>query len=98
MAVSRDDVLRTAALARLTIPDDRLGALVDELNGILAHLDVLARVAAPEGVAPRPPMPLAADDPGPVPLDRPREAFAPAMRDGFFLVPRLSSHDGEGAS
>ena len=34
-----------------------------------------------------------------MPLERPREAFAPQMRDGFFLVPRLSTHeDPEAAS
>lgn len=26
----------------------------------------------------------------------PRESFAPEMRDGFFLVPRLETHEGEG--
>lgn len=98
MAVSRDDVVRIAALARLSIPDERLDALVGELNGILGHMDVLARNAesAPEGE--RTPMPLAPDEPPPVALDRPRESFAPKTRDGFFLVPRLSSHDGEGSS
>ena len=38
------------------------------------------------------------DEPGAVPLAIPRETFAPKMRDGFFLVPRLSTHDGEGSS
>ena len=33
-------------------------------------------------------------DEGPsVPLTRPREAFAPEMREGFFLVPRLATHE-----
>ena len=27
---------------------------------------------------------------------RPREAAAPEMRDGFFLVPRLSTHEDAG--
>jgi aspartyl-tRNA(Asn)/glutamyl-tRNA(Gln) amidotransferase subunit C len=34
----------------------------------------------------------------PDPLARPREAFAPSARDGFFLVPRLASHGALGAS
>ncbi|MFY7947926.1 MAG: hypothetical protein ACOVRP_01815, partial [Gemmatimonas sp.] len=34
----------------------------------------------------------------PDPLTRPREAFAPSARDGFFLVPRLASHGALGAS
>ena len=32
----------------------------------------------------------------PIPLALPRESFAPEMRDGFFLVPRLETHEGEG--
>jgi aspartyl-tRNA(Asn)/glutamyl-tRNA(Gln) amidotransferase subunit C len=38
------------------------------------------------------------DDEGPaIPLARPLDAFAPAVRDGFFLVPRLASHASVGA-
>ena len=74
--------------------DGRVPALVDELNRILAHMDVLQRVdlsahelnTAVEG------MPLRADVANAVPLARAREDFAPAMRDGFFLVPRLDTH------
>lgn len=98
MSVSRDDVRRIAALARIGVPEERLDALVRELDGILAHMDVLRRVESPTDVAPVTAMPLAADEPGAVPLDRPREAFAPETRDGFFLVPRLASHDGTGSS
>jgi aspartyl-tRNA(Asn)/glutamyl-tRNA(Gln) amidotransferase subunit C len=31
-------------------------------------------------------------------LQRARETFAPASRDGFFLVPRLATHGALGAS
>ena len=100
MPVSKDDVRRIAALARVGIPEEHLDALVGELSGILAHMDVLAKVdtstvapAAEEG------MPLAPDEPPSVPLNRPRESFAPQAKDGFFLVPRLSTHeDGEGSA
>ena len=99
MAVSRDDVRRMAALARIGVPEERLEALVRELGGILDHMDVLARAdAAAPDVPPADGMPLAPDEPGAVPLAIPRETFAPKMRDGFFLVPRLSTHDGEGSS
>ena len=40
--------------------------------------------------------PLRVDGGNQVPLARPREAFAPAMRDGFFLVPRLATHEDAG--
>jgi aspartyl-tRNA(Asn)/glutamyl-tRNA(Gln) amidotransferase subunit C len=38
-------------------------------------------------------MPLREDRAAQLPLGRPREAFAPEMRDGFFLVPRLETHE-----
>lgn len=98
MSVSRDDVTRIAALARLAIPPERVDALVGELNGILGHMEALQQVAAPPAEADATnAMPLAADSPPPVALERPREAFAPLMRDGFFLVPRLASHEGAGS-
>ncbi len=97
MAVSDDDVRHVAALARLGLEPDRIHLLAAELNGILAHMDVLAAVetsgidlharAEGEGMPPR------ADAGATVPLARPRESFAPEMRDGFFLVPRLSTHE-----
>ena len=100
MAVSKDDVRRIAGLARIGIPEERLDALVGELSGILAHMDVLSKVdttsvqdTAADG------MPLAPDEPPSVALGIAREQFAPQTRDGFFLVPRLSTHeDGEGSA
>jgi aspartyl-tRNA(Asn)/glutamyl-tRNA(Gln) amidotransferase subunit C len=38
-------------------------------------------------------LPLRPDVGPPIPLARERDAFAPSMRDGFFLVPRLSTHE-----
>lgn len=100
MAVSKDDVRRIAALARIGLPEDRVEALVAELSGILSHMDVLAKVDTSalqdaESFG----MPLAPDEPPAVHLNRSREEFAPQTRDGFFLVPRLSTHeDGEGSA
>lgn len=96
MSVSERDVRHIAALARLGVAPERLPTLVRELNGILAHMDVLSRVDtsvvdAVEGVGAGG-MPLRADDGTPYPLARPREDFAPEVRDGFFLVPRLATH------
>jgi len=90
-----------AALARLGLDDARVPALVEELNGILVHMDVLRRVKTP-------PTPVAGvgaggmplrDDRGPqYPLAHPRSDVAPAMRAGFYLVPRLATHAGLTAS
>lgn len=98
MAVSLDDVRHIAALARLGLSDDRARALTAELNTILGHMDALARVdtssvAGTDDEAPG--MPLRADAPPPDALARGPEAFGPSMRDGFFLVPRLATHETE---
>lgn len=101
MSVSENDVRHIASLARLGVSDQRIPQLVDELNHILVHMDVLQRAdlsaldANSGGVVG---MPLRADVPGSVPLERKREEFAPKMRDGFFLVPRLDTHGTSGSS
>ena len=105
MAVTRDDVTRVAELAHLRLDDEHVAALVAELNGILEHMGVLAG-ARTEGVhgaagVGDAGLPLRVDAGPPLPLERPPEALAPllpgglrASRDGFFLVPRLATHDG----
>jgi aspartyl-tRNA(Asn)/glutamyl-tRNA(Gln) amidotransferase subunit C len=95
--VSVQDVRHVAALARLGLSDAQAESLTRDLNTILEHMAVLASVktdaiaeAAGVGAAG---MPLA-QDPGPsAPLAEPPETFAPSMRDGLFLVPRLASHE-----
>ena len=101
MAVSESDVRHVAALARLAIEPTRLPSLVKELNGILEHMEVLSAVDAgrpmADGGGETPATPMRSDLEGtPVPLERSREDFAPSMRDGFFLVPRLATHEDQG--
>ena len=97
MAIGPDDVRHIAALARLSVPESRLPELVAQLNGILSHMDALAKVKttgvmATAGVGDAA-MPLRADIGPPIPLLHPLESFAPQMRDGFILVPRLATHE-----
>jgi hypothetical protein len=40
-------------------------------------------------------LPLREDHGPPVPLARPLASFAPRMKDGFLLVPRLATHAGD---
>jgi aspartyl-tRNA(Asn)/glutamyl-tRNA(Gln) amidotransferase subunit C len=102
MAISGHDVRHVAALARLEIADERIDTLVRELNGILVHMEVLQQVemssADPQSADATVPTPSAStalrpDEPRGQQLARARAEFAPAERDGFFLVPRLSTHE-----
>jgi aspartyl-tRNA(Asn)/glutamyl-tRNA(Gln) amidotransferase subunit C len=104
MSVSEDDVRHVATLARLGLDESRIHTIAAELNGILAHMEVLSSVdtvvaAAVTGIGAAG-TPLRVDGGNQIPLARPREAFAPAMREGFFLVPRLATHEtaGEGTA
>ena len=98
MAVTHDDVRNIAALARLAVAPERLDAIVSELNGILAHMDALSRIPVAESNAgDTAGMRVAADHGPAVALDRTPSSFAPAWRDGFFLVPRLATHGDAGA-
>ena len=99
MAVTIDDVKHVARLARLGMTDERAGQLVAELNRILEHMAVLEKadvegVMAADGVGALG-MPLRVDSGPPYALQRPLDAFAPATRDGFLLVPRLASHEDQ---
>ena len=101
MAVSEDEVRHVATLARLGLDPERIPTIAAELNGILAHMDVLSKVDT-SSVGPITGVgaagtPLRVDGGNQIPLARPREAFAPAMREGFLLVPRLATHEDAGS-
>lgn len=97
MAVNESDVRHIAALARLGLDAGRIPSLVGELNTILSHMDVLSKVkteGAQEAVGVGDGgMPLRADKGPPLALERDLSSFAPAVRDGFLLVPRLATHE-----
>ncbi len=97
MAVTREDVLHIAELARLGVDAARADELTKELSAILAHMEVLSQVdtasvptTAGVGAGGTPLRP----DAGVSPLMKGTlESFAPLMRDGFFIVPRLATHE-----
>lgn len=97
MAVTQDDVRHVAELARLAVDEERLDPLVAELNGILQHMDVLSQVDTSaidsQMSVPVDSTPLRSDSSGPLPMLTSRESFAPSMKDGLFIVPRLASHE-----
>lgn len=97
MTVSLDEVRHIAVLARLGISDERAQRVAEELSSILAHMQVLSRVDD-ERVADavedtHAGMTLRPDLGPPTPLLRAPAFFAPEMRDSFFLVPRLATHE-----
>jgi aspartyl-tRNA(Asn)/glutamyl-tRNA(Gln) amidotransferase subunit C len=97
VAVTIDDVRHVAALARLGLSDERAASLLQEMNAILGHMDALSAadtsgVDAVAGVGAGG-LPVRSDKGPPIPLARTLDAFAPSVRDGFLLVPRLSTHD-----
>jgi aspartyl-tRNA(Asn)/glutamyl-tRNA(Gln) amidotransferase subunit C len=99
MSVTRDDVRHIARLARLEVGEDRIDTLTAELAAILDHMRVLEGVDASgldrSAAEESQPTPLRNDNGPPIPLATAVESFAPEMRDGFLLVPRLATHGDE---
>lgn len=98
MAVTREDVVKVARLANIDLADEQLDGMVEQLSSILAHMEELGKVDT-ERVLPAEGLGSAGArlraDHGPSDgLAQGPAAFAPEMRDGFFIVPRLASHEG----
>ena len=96
MTISLDEVRHIAALARLGISHEQARAASVELSSILEHMEVLSQVETSgvdaAGIA-QPGMILRPDVGPPIPLVHRPDEFAPFTRDGFFLVPRLATHE-----
>ena len=103
MSVTRADVVKIAALARLELGQEELERLTTELNGILEHVDRLTSLDLVEtsDLTPQIRSPLsatraeAAEDPDA--LNRPPSSFAPDWRENFFVVPPLPGMHREGS-
>ena len=93
MSVDADTVRRIAHLARLSVADDEIEHLQDELNAILAFVEQLSEVNV-DGVEPMTsvtPMRMK-QRPDVVTDGGDAEAVlknAPAREDNFFLVPKV---------
>lgn len=97
MAVTRQDVLKVAKLANIAVDEEKLDALAHELNSILGHMEELAkidteRVLPAEGLGSGGQR-LRPDQGPPDALAHAPAAFAPEMREGFLVVPRLATHE-----
>lgn len=97
MSVSREDVLRIAQLAELDVTEETLPELAAQMSRILDYVAQLSTVPASETLRPHVPGPDAirfrADEVNPAPLAVPPAEFAPAFRDGFFIVPKLGQFE-----
>jgi aspartyl-tRNA(Asn)/glutamyl-tRNA(Gln) amidotransferase subunit C len=99
MSVSREEVLKIAQLAELEVEEDGLGALAEQMSRILDYVAQISGVPASENAKPFIPGPDAirfrADEVKPALLAFGPATFAPAFRDGFFLVPKLGQFEEE---
>ena len=97
MAVTEAEVRRIAELARLSLADGDVPAVTAQLNSILSHMDVLTRVdtSAVEPIAGigADGAPLRGDAVAPHPMNTTAPMLTAESRDGFILVPRLSTHE-----
>ncbi len=94
MGVTRNEILRIAALAELHVNDATAAELEKQISGILDYVVQLNEVpkdgpAVEDGRSAR----LRKDVVAPDALASPPSAFAPEFRQGLFTVPRLSELD-----
>jgi aspartyl-tRNA(Asn)/glutamyl-tRNA(Gln) amidotransferase subunit C len=94
MAISSDDVLHVASLANLSLTEDEVARMSEQLSGILGHVEALAGL----DLADVPPTAHALDLENVTRPDRPRPSWpvedvlagAPAAEGGAFRVPPSS--------
>jgi len=97
MSVSRDEVLRIAQLAELDVDEAALSELSEQISRILDYVAQLSAVPANGAVKTVVPGPDAvrfrADEVNPWPLAFGPADFAPAFKEGFFVVPKLDQFE-----
>ncbi len=97
MSVSRDEVLRIAQLAELDVDEETLPTLADQMSRILDYAAQLSAVPANGTVKVFVPGPDAirfrADEVTPSGLAFGPDEFAPAFKEGFFVVPKLGQFE-----
>jgi len=97
MSVTRDEVLRIAQLAELDVDEETLPELADQMSRIIDYVAQLSGVPANGGVRAFVPGPDAIrfrpDEVNPAPLAVGPDEFAPAFKEGFFVVPKLGQFE-----
>ena len=97
MSVSRDEVLRIAQLAELDVEEEALPELAEQMSRIIDYVAQLSTVPTngslkvfvpgPDAIRFRP------DEVNPAPLAISPAEFAPAFKEGFFVVPKLGQFE-----
>ena len=97
MSVTREEVLRIAQLAELDVDEEALPALAEHMSRILDYVAQLSGVPANGASKTFVPGPDAirfrADEVNPAPLAFGPAEFAPAFKEGFFVVPKLGQFE-----
>ena len=97
MSVSQEEALRIAQLAEMDVDEDALPALAEELSSILEYVAQLNAVSGGEHARPYIAGPdvvrFRPDEVKPQPLARTPKEMAPAFKEGFFTVPRLTQFE-----
>jgi len=98
MSVTPEEVRQIARLAELSVDEEHLPELAAQMSRIVDYIAQLSQVSGGENAKPFIPGPdairLRADVVAPQPLEGKLSDFAPAFREGFFLVPKLGAFEG----
>ena len=99
MSISRKDVERIAELAALHVDEQQLPQLTQQIASIIDYVSQLDAADVGEDaatwLAKAAPQPLRADEVRPADLVRDLKTFAPAFKEGVFVVPRLTAMEDE---
>lgn len=98
MSVTPEEVRQIARLAELSVDEEHIDDLAAQMSRIVDYIAQLSQVSGGENLKPFIPGPdairLRADVVAPQPLEGKLSDFAPAFREGFFLVPKLGHFEG----
>ena len=89
MSVTREQIRRIAELAELQVDDAQAAELEVQLNRILGYVEQLGELPKDEMVKDERVSRLRRDVPSSDTLHERPEAWAPAMKNGLFVVPKL---------
>jgi aspartyl/glutamyl-tRNA(Asn/Gln) amidotransferase C subunit len=91
MSVTRADIQRIAELAELSVDDATAAQLEQQLSRILDYVAQLRELPSePDGTGGAAGVRLRKDDVRPDALQIPPADFAPVMKQGLFLVPKIA--------